>query len=115
VHRLGQGQVVEVAITDPRGQNKKPRPAVILTDTEELSVADKFVVAAITRKFSEPLPSDWILLPWSSDGRAKSGLREPSVVKCNWLRAVAREDIISVWGYLPATTMRDIMRIVSKL
>lgn len=110
--QLSQGRVVEIAVTDPRGRNPKPRPAVVLTDTSEISEDGEFVVAAITTKFSLPLPPDWIPLPWSSDGRAKSGLREPSVVKCRWLRKVRREDIIFYRGWLPATLMRDIMQIV---
>ena len=114
MYRLSQGQIIEVAITNPCGQNKKPRPAVILTDTGELSLAAEFVVAAITTKFDEPLPPDWILLPWSSDGRAKSGLTEPSVVKCRWLRRVVQKDIVSLRGHLSATVMRDIMLVVHK-
>jgi hypothetical protein len=114
VHRLIQGQVVEVAITDPCGQNKKPRPVVILTDTDELLDAEEFVVAAISTKFSDPLPPDWILLPWSKGGRTKSGLTEPSVVKCHWLRKVTPKDVIFIRGHLPATVMRDIMQIIKK-
>jgi len=114
VCRLSQGQVVEVAITDPRGQNRKARPAVVLTATDELASADEFIVAAISTKFNDPLPTDWILVPRSIDGRAKSGLTEPSVVKCHWLRKVTRKDIIYVRGWLPTTIMRDIMQIVSQ-
>jgi hypothetical protein len=114
VYQLSQGQIVEVEITDPRGQNKKPRPVVILTATRELSLADEFVVAAISSSFVEPLPPDSILLPWSPDGRAKSGLTKPSVAKCRWLRRVTRKDIISLRGCLPAMVMRDIMRAVQE-
>ena len=114
MHRLIQGQVIEVAITDPCGQNKKPRPVVILTDTDELSDAEEFVVAAISTKFSDPLPADCILLPWSQGGHAKSGLTQPSVVKCHWLRKVTPKDVVFVRGHLPTTVMRDIMRVVQK-
>ena len=112
--RLSQGQVVEVVIADPRGQNKKPRPAVVLSATDELSSADEFVVVAISTKLTDPLPPDWILLPWSSDGRTKSGLTRPSVAKCRWLRKVTRKEIVYVRGWLPNTVMRDIMQTVAK-
>ena len=114
MHRLSQGQVVEVAITDPCGQNKKRRPVVILTATDELSDTEEFVVAAISTKLSDPLPPDWIPLPWSQDGRAKSGLTEPCVVKCRWLAKVTQKDVVFVRGHLPPTIMRDIMRVVPK-
>ena len=114
MQRLSQGQVIQVAVTDPRGHNLKPRPVAILTETEELPDADAFVVAAISTKFREPLPADYIPVPWSRDGRAKTGLTEPSVVKCRWLRKVQREDIIGTLGHLPISIVRDIMRIVTR-
>ncbi|MHC4404804.1 MAG: type II toxin-antitoxin system PemK/MazF family toxin [Planctomycetota bacterium] len=114
MQRLSQGQVVQVAVTDPRGLNLKPRPAVILTATDELSDADEFVVAAISTNFDEPLPMDHILLPWSRHGRARSGLTEPSVVKCRWLRRIKREDVLNILGHLPSTTMRDVLRVVTQ-
>ena len=112
MRKLSQGQVLDVEVTDPCGENKKPRPVVVLTDTNELSHTDEFVVAAISTQFSHPLPPDWIALPWSSEGEAKSGLREPCVVKCRWLRKITRKDIVSFRGWLPGTVMRDIMRVV---
>ena len=114
MQRLSQGQVVKVAVADPRGQNKKSRPVVILTDTDEISVADTLVVAAISTKFSDPLPPDCILLPWAPDGRARSGLNRPSVVKCHWLVKVARQDVVSVLGCLPPEIIQSIMQIVEK-
>lgn len=112
MQRLRQGQVVEVDIADPNGQNSKPRPVVILTETDELVDADEFVVAAISTKFDEPLPADYIRVPWSSDGRARSGLTKPSVVKCRWLRSVKREDVLSTRGHLSNSVMCSIMRMV---
>ncbi len=111
---LSQGQIVQVAITDPRGQNRKPRPVVILTATDDLSDEDTYLVAAISTKFSEPLPTDYIRVPWSHSGRAKSGLTEPSVVKCRWLRKVKREEILYTRGHLPSTIVRDIMRFLTQ-
>jgi len=114
VCRLSQGRVVEIAITDPCGRNRKLRPAVVLTDTDQIPEDEdgEFVVAAITTKFTIPLEPDWIRLPWSADGKAKSGLREPSVVKCRWLRKVTRKDIVSYRGWLPSTLMLEIMLVV---
>jgi mRNA-degrading endonuclease toxin of MazEF toxin-antitoxin module len=114
VHRLSQGQVVEVEITDPRGQNKKRRPAVVVTATAELSDAKELVVVAISHKLEDPLPSDWILLPWSGKGGARSGLTQPCVAKCRWIRKVSPNDVLFVRGHLPDTVVRDIMRAVTR-
>lgn len=111
---LQQGQVILAAVTDPHGENPKSRPAVILTATDEIAAAEEFVIAAISTKFSEPLPPDYVEVPWSGDGRAKTGLKEPSVVKCRWLKKVRRQEVMHTLGYVPAKIMVEIMRIVTK-
>ena len=111
---LSQGQVVRIAVPDPRGKNPKSRPVVILTETAELADNDEFVVACISTQFSEPLPQHCIPAPWSPDGHAKSGLRQPSVVKCRWLLKVKREDVEETLGHLSSATMLDIMREVTR-
>jgi hypothetical protein len=114
VRHLVQGQIVEVEIADPRGQNKKRRPVVLITSSDELASADKYVAVAISSRLADPLPSDWILLPWSADGRARSGLTKPCAAKCHWMITVRETNIVSVVGALPETVMRDIMLIVAK-
>lgn len=109
---LSQGQVIDIETTDPCGRNKKRRPVVVLTDTDQLPGADEFVVAAISTQFSDPLPSNWIPLPWSRDGRGRSGLSKPCVVKCDWIRRVTRQEVVFIRGWLPATLMDEIMRAV---
>lgn len=109
-----QGQIVLVTVTDPRGANPKPRPAVILTGTDELQAADEIVVAAISTVFEPPLPKDWIEIPWSGDGRSKTGLTRPSVVKCHWLKRIRRSDILHIVGYLPAEYLVKVMRVETK-
>ena len=111
---LRQGQVILVEVTDPRGANPKPRPAVILTATGELAEADEFVVAAISTKFSDPLPSDCLWIPWSPDGRARTGLKEPSVVKCRWLKRVRPVDVIRPLGHVSASVLVEVMRRVTQ-
>ena len=113
MNALRQGQVILVSVTDPRGKNPKPRPAVILTATDELSTADEFVVSAISTQFDEPLPEEYVKLPWSRDGRAKTGLTQPSVVKCRWLRKIRGSDVLAKIGHVPPTVLLEVMRIVA--
>jgi len=115
VQRLNQGQIVTIVVPDPRGKNKKPRPVLILTDSDELTTAEEFVVAAISTQFSDPLPADCVLIPSSRDVRAKTGLMQPSVVKCHWLLKVRRRHVRCVLGHLPPEIMCDVMRIVVQM
>jgi len=114
VFQLSQGQVVEVEIPDPRGKNTKRRPVVLLTATNELATVDTYVVGAISATLKDPVPPDWVLLPWSADGRARTGLKKPSAAKCDWLTTVNRAQILSVLGTLPGSIMQEIMQRVVK-
>ena len=109
-----QGQIVLVLLTDPDGKEPKHRPAVVLTSTEELQAADEIVVAAISTVFEPPLPNDWIEIPWSGDGRSRTGLTKPCVVKCHWLKRVRRSDILKTVGHLPPQYLVKVMRVITK-
>ena len=91
MRQLSRGHVVEIVVPDPRGKNEKRRPVVILTSTAEIPTAETLVAAAISTQLADPLPPDWIELPWDKTGKAKSGLTKPCVVKCRWLVKVKLE------------------------
>jgi hypothetical protein len=86
----------------------------VLTGTDELQGADEFVYVAISTKLTDPLPANWIPLPWAADGHAKSGLTEPSVAKCMWLGKASRDEIVRSRGWLPSKVVVEIMRAVNK-
>ena len=112
--QLSQGQIVDAEVVDPNGQNKKRRPLVVLTSTAEIAGSDEIVAVAISTKLPDPLPEDCIPLPWSPDGKAKSGLTEQCVAKCRWIVKLSHNDIVSRRGWLPGTVMCQIMHIVRK-
>jgi hypothetical protein len=107
VCRLCQGQVVDIETLDPRGQNLKQRPVVVVAVNEAL---DEFVFIAVSTNLSDPLPDDCILLPWSPDGRARTGLVERCAAKTNWVGTARRSDVVRMRGHVPGKVMVDIMR-----
>ena len=108
---LCQGQVVDLEILDPRGQNLKQRPVVIVNVNEAL---EELIYVAISTQLADPLPDGWILLPWSSDGRARTGLIEPCAAKANWIGMAKLKNVARIRGHLPTAVMLDIMRAVKK-
>jgi mRNA-degrading endonuclease toxin of MazEF toxin-antitoxin module len=114
VPHLCRGQVVEIVVPDPRGENVKRRPVVILTSTEEIPSAETLVGAAISTQLVDPLPPDWIELPWDPTGKAKSGLKKPCVVKCRWLVKIKPQEIVSVIGHLSSEKIESIMKQVTR-
>jgi mRNA-degrading endonuclease toxin of MazEF toxin-antitoxin module len=53
------GRIVWVEVADNRGERKE-RPAIILTPTEQITSTDSISVVAITSSLLEPLPDDYV-------------------------------------------------------
>src|SRR5216684_9133514 len=91
---LGRGCIVLAEVTDPRGQNRKPRPLVIVTATEEIRTGEPFVGIAVSTTFPHPVPDDCVALPYHSGGRSRTGLRKKSVAVCSWREALIDTNVI---------------------
>ena len=63
---------------DPRGENPKVRPFVIVTKTDEIAPEVPFVGVAITGTFSKPPLPDEVQLPWRSDGHPRDQTEQGS-------------------------------------
>jgi mRNA-degrading endonuclease toxin of MazEF toxin-antitoxin module len=101
VGRFSFGQIVLAFFSDGKGRTKE-RPCLIVSSNQSNDSGDLLQVVAITGVFDEPLPSYHIALPWTADGKGKTGLNKPCVAKCNWLREVEQNRVIKSLGYLSA-------------
>lgn len=106
---LQQGSVVWLTVVDPAGRNPKLRPAVVLTRTSEIVEGGQVVVACATTRIDHPLPENHIKLPWNANGSAKTGLRKPCVVVCDWLYVADLAGIEQIGGVVPATVLHEIL------
>ena len=90
-----QGQIVWGWFSEPNGRNAKRRRAVVLTETEDICDDEPLSVAVISTKFDpERIPSNWIPAPWHRDGHAVTSLKEPCVIKCDWIIPVNCKDVL---------------------
>lgn len=80
--RLEQGRIVWVELPSSDGTQKKRRPAVIITSTEEIVAGKPFVVVAVTTKFADPMPADHVALPWQRERKVRTQLRKPAAAVC---------------------------------
>lgn len=75
--------IVIADIPDPQGRPCQHRhPAMILMAQD--GYEDVYVIG-ISTSFSPPVPAHWIALPFSEEGHPDTGLREPCVLKCDWV------------------------------
>lgn len=59
-------------------------------------------VIAISTKFDTPNRNRfWIECDWQDGGHPVTGLSRPCVLKCNWVVAINRRDVIDYLGQIP--------------
>ncbi len=110
------GDIVEASVTDPNGQNKKPRPVLILSADEDIANGDDlFVVAISSTGIPKKLPSHYFALQWHRNGHPRTGLKMPSVAKCDWRRKVPQNEVLFLRGSAPAATLSKIAEYFANL
>jgi hypothetical protein len=101
---LRRGSVIWARIPDPHGNvivddtgKPKCRPALVLSNSEDIATGDSIVVAAISTQFDlQNLPPHWFIMESHPQGHPSTGLNRPCVVKSDWLVSVRQCDIESV-------------------
>lgn len=84
---LQQGSVVAYQITPLRGDKEVPRPAVVLTKTDQINKSLPLRLVAISSSPYQNEPHA-IPLPWHPQGRVQTGLYKKCAAICNWLETV---------------------------
>lgn len=108
--RLGRGDVVLIAFPFvAEGQmQRKPRPAVIVQADRYNRGRTAVIIAAITSTRShEHLPCK-VFVPKDSPAGSRAGLRLDSVVDCQTLATIPKEEIVRKLGRFPLDLMRRI-------
>lgn len=106
---LRQGRIVWAIVNDPNGKNPKERPAVIITATDEIQPDQPIVAVAITGELPEPLPPEYVELPWHRNKHPKTGLKKRCAAKCDWLCIIQTRDVKEFAGVVPASKMQEIL------
>lgn len=107
------GSVVWAELDDPNGF-RKLRPAVVLTPTADIGSGRTVKVVAVTTRLAEPLPDDYVLLPWDPQGTARSGLRRRCAAVATWLCDVP-VDQLQIVGILPPAVIAELLTKINNL
>jgi mRNA-degrading endonuclease toxin of MazEF toxin-antitoxin module len=65
-------------------------------------------VVAITSTLLNPLPDDYVLLPWHAQKHPRTGLNRKSAAVCSWITSISTDDIKNMVGTVPASTFATI-------
>ncbi len=107
---LVQGSIVLGEVCDPRGQNKKTRPLLIVTDSADISAATLLAAVAISNSAAAetPRPLHYVELPYHRG--AKTGLNKESVALCHWKISIPKASIIRKIGHChPPAVLEEVL------
>lgn len=105
-----QGDIVRVWSLDPQGHNAKPRRFVIVSKTDELEDDDLIVGVAISGVFPDPLPDEYVKLPWDNRGHIHTKLYKDSAAVCNWIKHFEKDEIVEHIGKVPPAKLLEIIK-----
>jgi hypothetical protein len=110
------GEIVLVSnLPDPRGRNPKDRPAVVMTRTEEIDSGASLAVVAITTTLPDPLPDDYVPLPWFRPRHPRTGLNTRNAAVCHWLAIIEESKVLRAIGQVPTRHLARIDAILRRL
>ncbi len=106
---LRMGRIVWAVVPDKRGQNPKRRPIVLLTPPDRVPAGQPLIGIAITTRLEEPLPDDYVLLPWNRQKQGSSRLPERCAAVCDWPVTFPEQAIQEVGGLIYGELLGDIV------
>ena len=111
---LQLGRIVWAEVLDANGVPKL-RPAVIVTPSDRITPTALLDVIAVTSRVPEPLPNDYVLLPWHAQGHPRTRLNRKCAAVCTWVAHIRHADIRDLAGVVPGAVMLEILSKVTAL
>jgi mRNA-degrading endonuclease toxin of MazEF toxin-antitoxin module len=115
VSTLERGRIVYVELLDPQGRNKKRRPAIILTASEEITPEGEVTVVAISSQLDQAPADAQVELPWHAQRHPRTGLSERCAAVCSWVLTVPVQSIVGQGGKVTGTHLIRILEKVAAL
>lgn len=112
---LARGSIIWAMVPDPQGRNPKPRPLVVLTPPDQIPNAAVLQCVAVTTQTGQAPADAQVPLPWQPRGHPRTGLKSASAAVYTWLVQVAKADVQSIAGSVPARQLLDILNKVAEL
>ena len=104
---ISPGRIVWSVAPSGRGEGKK-RPLIIATRRVDFLKGSKIAAIGCSTDFIEPLTATEIRLPFDSDGKTVTGLRQATVAVCDWVEAFPPGTRFEIGGMVP----RQLQRII---
>ena len=112
---IAAGDIVLISnMLDPHGRNPKDRPCVVVTELGDGPEGHQ-VVVAISTLLPDPLPDDYVELPWHRSYHPRTGLNKQNSAIGRWVEIVEDSRIIRKVGIVPSKPFRALAEVLDRL
>ncbi len=109
------GDIVLVSgLLDPQGRNPKDRPCVVVGDPKAPAEGTLLVVA-ISTVLPDPLPDDYVPLPYHRPWHPRTGLNKRNAAVGRWVQEVERSRILRKVGIVPGKQLVALAEVLRRL
>lgn len=112
---LCRGRIIWATVPDPRGQNPKRRPLVVVTPDAELAAGGPVRAVATSTLHDAAAADVCVPLPWERTGHPRTKLRTACVAVCTWVVALPAAAVEELGGIVPGRQMYEIEDILNRL
>lgn len=113
--KIRRGNIVLLDFPFTSGHSSKVRPAVVVQSDELNDKLENCIVAQISTKIGSENRPTHVLIDFTTENAAITGLRAPSIVKCENLFTIHRDRILRVIGELPPTRLRELDEAIKRV
>lgn len=106
---IRRGSIAWADVIDPYTGQPSRRLVVVVTATRDIQPGAKVTGVGVSTDIAGTQAEIAVLLPWSPDGSARTGLYEPCVAVCNWLEEVPVAGLDEPCGSVPPAILKEIL------
>ncbi len=115
--QLAPGRLIWADLPDTAGRNPKRRPTLVLQHQVRATGEVEVVGVAVTGTLPQPLPDDYVALPWHRNRRVRTLLDKPAAAVCSWIvhLTFASEGDLAMGGFIDGQLLERIVAKVNAL
>ena len=101
-----RGKVILVPFPFTDLSSQKVRPGVILSNPTR--VKENVIVTFVTSKMSSSTAKQWVAITPKTKGFDQSGLKKPSLIRCDKIATLDKKIVLGEIGVLPSVIMKKV-------
>jgi mRNA-degrading endonuclease toxin of MazEF toxin-antitoxin module len=110
-----RGRIIWAEVLDSQSRNRKRRPLVIITATDQIQPGVVFHAVAVSSQLDEAPADVQVELPWHPNRHPRTLLTERCAAVCSWIVQLNLADVLEYAGTVPGKYLTRILETVDRL